>query len=195
MQGKVIHSALVKMIEGDKKAFDTIFMEYHRKIFFFCMKYFYSREESEGIVQEVFIKVWLNRKNIDPNKNFELYLFKITKHHVLNDLRKKLNARTGHEDYHRHLQDSDNMVENEVMYRELESLFYDSIKNLPPKRKEIFVLSKIEGLSYREIAEKLNISVKTVETHMQLALDYLRKVFAARNLNVFAFLLVWSFCL
>lgn len=190
MEEKRMLKIVRKMVNGDKKAFDMVFLHYYKKIYFYCINHFYSKEDTEELVQEIFVKLWLNRSSIDLKKNFESYLFTIAKNHIINDLRKKVNNKASIEAYHNRIKNSENLVEQEILYNELESQVYNAIKSLPEKRQEIFILSKIEGLTYKEIAAKLNISVKTVETHMKLALDYFKKVFASRIVKVIALLLL-----
>jgi len=193
MDAENLQKVLRRMIRGEKKAFDIIFTHYHRKIYFYCLNHFYTKEEAEEIVQEIFVKLWLKKHSLQLDKNFEAYLFTIAKNHILNDLRKKLNQKASMEEYHLRKTQAQNYVDEEVMYNELENQVYDAINRLPEKRQEIFILSRIEGLSNKEIAEKLNISIKTVETQMKLALDYFKKVFSSRIINILL-LLSFTYC-
>lgn len=181
VKSKDLKKKLRRLKKGDKKAFDLIFYLYYKKIYYFCVKYFYSKEDSEEIVQEIFVKIWMNRSSIDPEKNFEQYIYAIAKNYIINDIRNKISRRAKFKDYHLTQNGIHNSVEEEVYYNELEGLLYNAIKNLPSKRKEIFILNRIKGLSNREISEKLDISVKTVEAQMKLAIDYFKKVFESRT--------------
>ncbi|MEQ9375664.1 MAG: RNA polymerase sigma-70 factor [Imperialibacter sp.] len=161
---------------GDKKALDTLFYLYNKRIYHFGLSYFHNKEESEEIVQEVFLKLWFNRKSINRDGAFESYIFTIAKNTILNSLKKKIHHKA-YQEYRLHVADiTSNSTEDDVIYHDFEKLYEIALQVLPKKRKEIFILSRMEGLSYQQIAEKLGISVKTVETQMQLALKHFRGV-------------------
>ena len=164
-----------KLSQGNKKAFNEIFQLFHQKIFIFCLKYHFSKEESEEVVQEVFLKLWLNRKSLNPSQNLKSYIYTIAKNIIINSLRKKSYQKAAYE-YNINLQDIHCETENSIITKDLENLFENAIQVLPGKRKEIFILSRKEGLSNKEIAEKLNISIKTVESQMRLSFQFLKEV-------------------
>lgn len=125
------------------------------------------------MVQDVFMKVWEARNHIDPIQSFNGYIFRITKNAALNKLRK----RVGEPDSFASVKDDSsalNITEQDVLFGEMKDLVDAAIEGLPPKRQEVFRLSRYEGLSNKEIAERLGISVNTIEGQMRKAIKYLR---------------------
>lgn len=163
------------LIKGDRLAFEKIFQLYSERIYYFTIKYINNREDAEEITQEVFVKLWNRREAIKTELSFSSYLFMIAKNAVIDVLRKKQKEAALAEGLKQkgegHLSPADNSLE----YKELSSIVQHAINNLPEKRRQIFLMIREEELSYKEIAEKLSISTKTVETHMRLALQQLRK--------------------
>jgi RNA polymerase sigma-70 factor, ECF subfamily len=175
---------------GDKKALDELFYFYNKRIYLFCLNYFHNKEESEEIVQEVFLKIWLNRKSIICNDSFESYIFTLAKNLIANNIKKKVYYKA-YQDYKYNVVDGkSNSTENEVIYNELELIYNKALQVLPEKRKQIFLLSRKEGLSYKQIAERLNISIKTVETQMQLALNHFKEILRSKTDIIISFLLI-----
>lgn len=147
----------------------------------FAYNYVKSGEDAKGIVQEVFISVWNNRENLRLDGNLKSYLFTATKNKCLNFLEKRrlktISLDTSAGDFApesripANVPDSVELMEAE----ELRAVIFDEIHKLPPKCREIFVFSREEGLSYREISEKLGVSTKTVENQIGIALKRIRK--------------------
>ncbi|WP_421893281.1 RNA polymerase sigma-70 factor [Marinoscillum sp.] len=172
----MIQKAVQKMIDNDQNGFDQLFDMYHKKIYFFCIKNGLSVEDSEEIVQEVFVKFWNSRRGIDPNKNVQAYLYTIAQNTIFDEYKKRIKRKAA-EDYQLHLLQPTNNTQETVAYNELEELIAKTLRNLPEKRKLVFELSRYKGLSNREIAEQVGITVKTVEAHLTLALQEFRAVF------------------
>jgi RNA polymerase sigma-70 factor (ECF subfamily) len=161
--------------QGSSKAFEQLFLTYHKKLYHFCKKILNSKEESENLVQSVFMEIWENRIGIDEEKSFNGYLFKIAKGKVYNTLRKNINERVyleyiaGNNSFHE-IADG-NGYESKQLADTIENL----INSMPERRKEIFRLSRDKGLTYKEIAQQLQISENTVDTQIRNALDFLRE--------------------
>jgi RNA polymerase sigma-70 factor, ECF subfamily len=161
---------IIRLIEGDGDAFEKIYYLYAERVYYFALRYLKNTSDTEEIVQEVFTRIWECRNNLDPDLSFSGYILTTTKNTIFNDNRKKIN----HQAYCSHvisyLQKNMHNAEDEVIYNDLMALLTKTIEELPPKRQEIFKLSRIQGKSYKEISKKLSISEKTIETHMRLAL-------------------------
>ena len=168
---------LDELKKGNHNAFSEIFEHYSNSLFQFSLGYLKSQEAAEDIVQEVFIKIWNNRKNIKTNTSFQAYLFKIT----LNSVRRHFNLLSRYNDLkHGVLAESfdasadfDDRTDYQYLLEKLDNL----IKLMPEKRKEVFCLKKIEGKSLKEISEELNITTKTVEYHITEAMHFLKTEF------------------
>jgi RNA polymerase sigma-70 factor, ECF subfamily len=160
---------------GDGQAFELLFRKYYLCLCVFANKFLNDPEESREIVQEVFMKIWEGRDDIDPEDSLKSYLFKITQNLSLNRLRKKKVESKYVEIYKLVYIDHNELSSHEsLLAMELEDTITTAINNIPPKCRRVFELSRMEGLRYSEIAELLNISVKTVEAHMSKALNILR---------------------
>jgi len=158
-----------KLKNGDKKAFEVVFEHYKNYLYLFIRKALPSEEDPEGIVQEVFISLWLNRANLDENKPLKPWLFTIAKNQIYDHLRKIYSKRKYLDSLLSDYSANPDSAANEVEYREFERYLSKKINQLPERRREIFKLSKLEGKSYREIATLLKISENTVDMQMRSA--------------------------
>lgn len=169
---------------GDKSAFDALFRLYYQDLCRFAIFLSCNTEDAEEIVQDVFYRLWIKRQNIEIKISAKAYLFTAVRNSVYNiHKHEKIKKRYIEESK---LDNTDANAEeldiNEDIYKRIDSV----IDQMPEKRREVFKLSKVEGLKYKEIAEKLNISIKTVENHMGEALKFLRA-----NLNKTDFLILF----
>jgi RNA polymerase sigma-70 factor, ECF subfamily len=160
--------------EGDLRAFNELFDHYGKRLFRFSMGYLKSELDAEEVVQEVFIKIWNNREELSVQKSFESYLFTIAKNGILNTIRKS-KSEQAYLQYAKLHPEKNVLLDDELNFRELEKAYQAAIEKLSPRRKVIFLLSREQSLSNAEIAEKMNISVKTVENQMTSALSEIRK--------------------
>jgi len=164
--------ALQKIYAGDVKAFESVFEYYYQQLCSFTLKYLKDPDDAEEVVQDTFVKFWNKRKEINITSSLKSYLYQSVKNASLNRIQ-HLKVVRDHEESHvkptSAYQSSDPLVE-----MELQEKINSSLEQLPPERKKIFLMSRNEGLKYKEIAEKLNISIKTVENQMGKALKFMR---------------------
>jgi len=161
--------------EGDETAFNHLFNLYHARVFNLCRKFLPLKEDAEEIVQVVFIAIWENRLQIDENKSFAGYILTIARHWIYNTLKKNI-YRQGYIDYLlKKGLPSDFVTEDEVLFNDLNTQVEKLISDLPPKRRQIFLLSYREGLSYKAIAQQLSITESTVNSQLTKAMEYIRK--------------------
>lgn len=161
---------LIRLIGDDSQAFESIYYAYVERVYYFAYRYLGNEDDTEEIVQEVFTKIWENRKNINVEMSFSGYLLTTTRNTIFNEHRKKVNHQAYCSSLIRYLQRSMHNVEREIIYRDLAEVVDKAIAKLPARRQEIFRLGRVQGYSHKEIARKLSISEKTIETHMRLAL-------------------------
>lgn len=161
--------------QGNENAFNSLFREYGRRLYHFSYGYLKSREEAEETVQETFIRVWEARTTIESSYPFGSFVFTIAYRLVLNRLRKIRNARTGQAFWHDRNTLISNETEDQIIYDDLTHFAMVAISELPPGRRTIYRLVKEEHLTYQQVADRLNISVKTVEAQMTEALRFLRQ--------------------
>jgi RNA polymerase sigma-70 factor (ECF subfamily) len=169
---------LLKITEGDELAFKQFFEYYVKKVYQFTLGYVKHSAEAQDITQTVFIKIWEKRSDINFSQSIDGFVFTIAYRTIIDAFRRSSSKFP--EKNRRELSDdmaSSNRSDDLLHAHHLESLYEKSLSNLPPKRKEIFILSRHFGLSNREIGERLGLSVKTVENQMTSALATLRRFF------------------
>ncbi len=187
-----------KLITGLKKdnhdSFQKLFEFYSVPLFKFAIGYLKSREITEDLVQEVFLKIWDNRRNIKTNTSFQSYLFTI----ALNAVRKYFNKLSQQNDYKHQivieLSNNNYDLDKNLDYESLLDKLDEFITKMPEKRREVFIKKKYEEKSLKEIAEELSITTKTVEYHITEAMKNLKTEFEKLNLNgiLFFYLFVES---
>lgn len=176
MKSLKTNTELVVLIQKDDKlAFYQIYERYCKKLYWFVIKFIKQKEDAEEIVQEVFVKIWESRGKIDAFSSFESFLFTMAYNTTISMLRKKA-TETKYIDYIKSLQHIDNSPDliNEIHFKELNARLQSLLEQLTARQREIFKLSREEGLSHDEIAKKLDISVNTVKKHMTNTLAFLR---------------------
>ncbi len=165
---------IVQVRQGDRKAFRRIYDHYREQVWCFASRYLQNPSDLEEIVQEIFVKVWETRERIDPHRSLSNYLFTITKNTIFNKRQKRINEQA-YLRYMRIYQTASRLeTEKEVFYTECRHMVEKSIQSLPAKRRQVYRLNREQGLSHKEISEKLGISQKTIESHMRLALIKIR---------------------
>ncbi|MCL4483856.1 MAG: RNA polymerase sigma-70 factor [Bacteroidetes bacterium] len=158
----------------DRQAFERVFRESYRPLTAYAFRFVKDLPSAENIVQDVYLKLWQNRHELMITTSLVHYLFRSVKNQSINHLN-KVKIRS---EYTRMQIAEDSIPEDfNAFYPEIGLLdkIESSISALPEKRQKIFRLSREEGLKYHEIAERLDISIKTVETQMTLALKQLRE--------------------
>lgn len=193
MPEKNIHidQPLVKALKkGDLNAFEELFFKYNKKLYYFAKGYLGSNEDAEGLVQEVFIKIWEKREDIKEYLSFNSYIFTITYKAILKHFRTKSREKKYLDQFLSDFRDESNETSIRVEYNNLLELANIAIEKLPAKRKLVYKLSRMEGLTNQEISQQLQISKRTVETHIQHALKFLRETINKDSLSVLLF-----FCL
>lgn len=165
------HIELIK--SGNKVAFDQLFLEYYSFLCNYAYKFLSEKEASEEVVQDIFFNLWNKREQLEITTSIKSYLFQSVKNKCLT-LIKHLEVR---EEYKQHNKEIISYYEKQDQSTdsELAEMIDSAINKLPEERQKVFRLSRYEGLKYQEIADHLNISVKTVEAQMSKALRFLRE--------------------
>ena len=154
--------------------FEQLFNDHYSRLCAYAFHFIKEEDAAEEIVQEVFFKLWTKRKRISIESSLHSYLYRSVRNASLN-LIKHINIREEYKKQNQFQIEQTEMQENiHAEVSELEQKIRNSIDLLPEQRRKIFILSRYEGLKYKEIAEKMNISVKTVENQMGKALQFLR---------------------
>ncbi|MES2238707.1 MAG: RNA polymerase sigma-70 factor [Bacteroidota bacterium] len=172
---------------GDPKAYTFLVNTYHHKLCVYAYNFTHDHNLSEDIVQNVFMRVWNKRENLKPDFVIISFLYRSVYNEFIDQYRSQKSVYPLEKKY---IDALNAIVENEDEHS-LESiikLVKREIQNLPPKCKEIFLLSKEEGLTNIEIAEYKNVSIKSVEAHITKAFSILRNALG-ENTNIYLFLM------
>lgn len=171
---------ILQVKNGDKAAFELLYKRYWRKVYNFTNLYIASAIDVEEVVQEVFIKIWEARAFVDETKNFEGFLFIVTRNLIFNRFRSSFNEAFYQMTVLESVADSYN-VEDELVASDLHNHLKMLLEMLPPRQRDVFHLSRQEHLTYKEISLHLQISEKTVEHHISNVLKFLK-----RNLELYS---------
>ncbi|MEO9804990.1 MAG: RNA polymerase sigma-70 factor [Reichenbachiella sp.] len=177
---------------GQESAFKELFVKYGKKLYYFSRKKNLSHEDAEGVVQDVFAKIWEIKEGLDETLSINSYIITIAKNLIYNRSRKQLNQRL-FEEYLVYSQrsKSHHETEDQVFFKELEGIVFEIIKKLSPRAQLIFKMNRLDGMTNSEIAEELHISKKTVENQMHTALKYLRETLVKRaDINLVSLLAI-----
>jgi RNA polymerase sigma-70 factor (family 1) len=159
---------LINLRQGDIKAFDELYHRYARKLMAFALTFFPNQSIAEEAVQEIFVRIWEKRRDLDDSKSFKSYLFQAIKYYMFNFIRDRKESCT-YEEVAEVTFGRENMVEENIYYEELEARAKLLIGKLPLVQQQVFRLNKLEGLSTQEIAVRMNLSKRTIEHHIYLA--------------------------
>jgi len=154
---------------------EGLFKQYHKVLCNITSNIVNDRAAAEDIVQDVFMNLWRKRNEIDFAIPMKGYLYRATTNGALNWIAKNKRTIPFNDALWKQNVLTSNVVEDKINEKELRTKIKQAIDRLPPKCKAIFVLSRYEGMKYKQIAENLNISIKTVENQISIALDKLRK--------------------
>jgi RNA polymerase sigma-70 factor (ECF subfamily) len=165
---------ILELRNGSHKAFRQLFDEYKKRVYGFLYNMLHSHEETEELLQTVFVKIWENRTSLNHELSLNAYVFKIAKHSALNVLRQKAYKLL----LEKQLVDELNISEESASHlddKDLKQYVNDLIMRIPKRRRDIFLLRYRQKKSYKEIAEELHISENTVDTQIRRALSFLRE--------------------
>ena len=160
--------------QGDETVFKLIYNKYWKKVYRFAQLYLTDTFEIEETVQDVFIKLWEHKDMLDENEDLDGLLFIITRNRTYNQNRKSLNE-TALKNTLEQVEKKYCDIENQIVAEDLNRYVNILIQQLPPRQKETFILSRKQGLSNKEIAERLSISESGVKRNIHEALKFLKK--------------------
>lgn len=165
-----------KVLENlDLESIEGIFKTYYKSLCNIVFRIVRDKEAAEDVVQEMFLKIWKKRNEITIETSLKSYLFRAASNAAINYLHAEKRNKIKETLSLKETANSNVDESYKFNETELESLINQALNNLPPKCKAIFLLSRLEGLKYQEIAERLCISIKTVENQMGIALKKLRE--------------------
>jgi len=153
--------------EGDETAFRILVQRYSDLLATHIQKITRSREQTEEIVQDVFLKIWQTREALAEVKNFRTWLYVISRNQAISALRKLIREEKAHKEWKVYTA-NDPLTEDQNKEEQL-TLIEQGIEQLPPQQKRAWILSRRQGLKYKEIAEEMELSAETVKKHIQYA--------------------------
>ncbi len=184
------HELLVLLKEGNKGAFDAIYTKYWERLYFYLIKAIKDSDEAEDILQEVFYSLWKRRYTLENIESLCAYLFSCVRYSGIKYIRNNVKKNNYRESWNHFFCEEDDLLEQQYAAKELSAMLYNEIDKLPPKMREVFVLSRKDEFSYKEIAQKLNISDKTVKKQISNALKHLHLKLNGKALISVLFLLI-----
>lgn len=158
---------------GNRSAFTSLFEHFHQSIFNFIVYKTGDRDLSEDILQETFLKVWRKREELDETRSIKSFLFTMANNSAINHFRHQKVVYSHQANYQ--LETDDRSLEDIVKSKEFYDQVFGAIEDLPEKTRITFMMSRFEDLSYKEIAERTEVSIKTVESHIGKALRLIRE--------------------
>jgi RNA polymerase sigma-70 factor (family 1) len=166
---------LERISNGDEAAFKIIYDTYRHKIVYIAWKFLRSEARAEDVLQEIFLKVWIQRKNLAHIEHFSSWINTLTRHHLYNALRKLSNdqAFLAVLGSHPVLREHNNVLEA-MTSRELESALQSAVARLTPQERKMYELSRVEGMTHDQIARHMDVSKETVKKHLTNALQKIR---------------------
>lgn len=189
MKGKEI--LVFKFIAGEEKAFNELYKSYREQIYKRVFGFVKSHEIAEEILQDVFVKVWINRSTLDPNKSFSAFIHTIAKNTVYDYLRKVVSDENKVSEFVKNLNLSEKPeVESRIAHQEIQYHLNNILGKMPKRCREVYVLCKVEGRSHEEVSKILNISKSTINNQI---IKGSRIVKANWNPNYLTFLIFFIF--
>lgn len=178
-----------RLINSDEQAFREVFDRFHRKIYQYSFNFLKDRTQSEEIVQNTFLNFWLHREQIEPTLPVAPLLFTIARRTLIDVWRKSAASKKFRSQIWQFIESVSNETEEHVMMEDLQRVTKDAMSQLNERQRKVFMLSRQDGLSYDEIAERMHISRNTVKYHLVSALKILKTHFGKHGvLSLFSFL-------
>ena len=170
-----IKELLTKVAEGNQKAFRQVFDMYHHQLGEFIMRLTESERITQEIVQDVFLKIWINRSSLAGIDCFNAYLFVVAKNHAFNCLKQIAREKMRQKEWVESVVRAASIENDEESNASISINKIDkAVALLPPQQQKVYLLSRMDGMRQQAIASELNISLETVKKHMVLALRFLK---------------------
>lgn len=173
-----------KRSSEDADIFKVIWTQYSGKVYNFISSMIFDKSSAEDLTQEVFLKIWEKREEIDLNDNYEGYIFTIARNLVYKETRKMLTNASYVEFTRQNTEEADESTQNAIDASSMREHLISIVNQMPPARKNIYILNKVHGLPVKDIAERLGLSVRTVENQLYQATIFIKSKFPMSILAV-----------
>ncbi len=173
---------LLSLKNGDSNALSSLYDLYVDQLYFFVLKTAKSPELAEDVLQDVFIKIWENRSSIDPTKTVKPYLYTVARRHLLNLLKRASHEKVIIDKIKQYTPLSERSTDIQLDFAETNTILNDALDQLGPRSRAVFVLCKLEGLTYKQVADQMGIAEGTVNSQVVKATKSIKKYFNLREL-------------
>ena len=187
------HGLLTRLRNGDHASFSELYAAYSSKVYVFILKYIHSPDLSKDLTQEVFIKIWEGREQLEGVRLLKAYIFTVARNHAFNTLKKIASAEAAQSHLLSYFERERQVVEDDFVYREYLELLNQVLERLPERTREVFRMCRQEGKSYEEAAAALGISRNAIKNHMVFSMKILSD-FAERDLGISLSILLGMLC-
>ena len=180
MNEQISDEILLSKVKNDNGlAFNTLFTRYYKKLCYYAERITHNGDQAEEVVQELFIRIWENRKTIEVDKSVKAYLYRSTYNRSVNALRslKKFEAIEAE----KISEESYQCADNDILYFELEVKLFEIIDAFSEKQRNVFIMKRFDNRSYKEIAAELDMSERMVEKYLSKSLSALRQALDEYN--------------
>ncbi|KKB45690.1 RNA polymerase sigma-70 factor [Parabacteroides gordonii] len=181
LRDKTDTDLITLIIHDDEAAFSELYIRYKDKLHYFCLSLLKSEEETNDIVQEIFIRVWESRVFINPDLSFSSFLYTMARNRVLNYFRDMDIDAKAKSILAQNKPVEEDVIESDLIYTEYQNILKEAIEQLSPQRKKVFNMSRMDNLTHKEIAEQLGISVNTVQEHISESLRFIKTYFGKHS--------------
>jgi RNA polymerase sigma-70 factor (ECF subfamily) len=181
LQPRSLHNEkelLKQVADGDEQAFTVIYHAYSKEVYNAAMAYLKDDFQAKEVVQELFLKVWTYRERMVKIERLADYLFILARNLIFDHFKRVAREWTERKSLDHVQVDAANTADHLILDKQYKEILQTAVASLPPKRKEIYLLARQEGLSYEEIANRLQISRYTVKNQMAMALQHIRTYIA-----------------
>ncbi len=182
--------SIVKIRQGDEEAYRDVYDLYHIQMFYIAKKYVKEKNLAEDAVQDVFVKLWEKRSTLDENKSLKGFLFTMLKNHVLNILRDMKKGTVSISKISESALPCHSCTDDQVIYKDYQNILEKGLNELSNRKREVFELKTIKGYSNPEIAEILEINIRTVKTHYYNSSKFM-KLYFRNHLDVLLVALIF----
>lgn len=181
-----VQELLTQVARGDEKAFEIFFSDYSKLVYSFLYRHTNEVQLADDLVQDIFTRIWLARETLPEVRNLNAYLFILAKSHVINLVKKRVQERKRQVKWMESLDDESSQVEKELYL----DLIDQAVAQLPEQQRKTWIMSRRQGMKYKEIALEMGISAETVKTYLQHANSGISKfVVSKADLGVLILLL------
>ena len=166
---------LLKLRDGDKMAFEQLYDKYYYDLTGHLIRLLKSTDLAKEVVQDTFMAVWEHRHRLDPEKPIKAYLYKIATNNTFNIFKKASHDQKYRAYLYPIIEAGYEQIETEIFKKENEQILSDILQKMPNKQREVFILCKLQGKSYQEVSDQLDISLHTIHTHIKRSHQFLKE--------------------